>query len=230
MASNKKKERHMDLDEFDPNQFDISFSSSSDVSIAPSTRTKDEHREDKKLIDQLSGITALMKRIDNQLANKDRLLNSAANTPMKMNNLPLQFSQSKSPKKFATPDDAIEPGRGDRPKNVSPFEENPYPNDRDRPKNRTDGSRDPKDRSRHDRDDPRNKDDSADPRRSRDNSRDPKNRRDRSDDEDLPRRPKQGDPEEVRRRRRPRHPLQRRPPRKTQAGLPRSSRRRLQAT
>ena len=186
----------MDLDEFDPNQFDISFSSSSEVSVAASTRTKDEHREDKKLVDQLNGITALMKRIDNQLANKDRLLNSAANTPMKMNNLPLQFSQSKTPNKYGSPEDGKDSRRVDNPKNIGPFDPALHPDDQGRPKNRPDGSRDPKDRSRRDEDDPRNRDDMPDPRKARDNSRDAKNRRDRSDDEDPPRQRHRTDPDD----------------------------------
>jgi hypothetical protein len=68
--------RQADLDQFDPAQFDINFSSESDMSMVQSTRSRDDHREDKKMIDQLNSISDLMKRIDNQLALKDKLLRS----------------------------------------------------------------------------------------------------------------------------------------------------------
>ena len=69
--------RNPDLAEFDPGQFDINFSSESEKSMVASVKTKEDHKEDKKMIDQMDAIAALMKRIDSQLANKDKLLTSA---------------------------------------------------------------------------------------------------------------------------------------------------------
>lgn len=68
--------RQSDLDQFDPAQFDINFSSESDVSMAQSVRSTDKYKEDKKLVEQLGAIANLMKRIDNQLSMKDKLLAS----------------------------------------------------------------------------------------------------------------------------------------------------------
>jgi hypothetical protein len=72
----RSKQRAEELAQFDPSQFEANFSSESDVSMTQSVRSRDDHRADKALVDQLAAISDLMKRIDNQLALKDKLLKS----------------------------------------------------------------------------------------------------------------------------------------------------------
>ena len=94
-ALSKEAQRKSELDDFNPDQFDINFdSSSSREELPPSPQKhKEEHKEDKVLLDQLGAIANLMKRIDAQLANKDRLLNSTTTTPNRPNKASiLQFA------------------------------------------------------------------------------------------------------------------------------------------
>jgi hypothetical protein len=74
--SGVKKHQVSDLEAFDPAQFDVNFSSESDLSMAQSARSRDDKKDDKQMVDQLASIADLMKRIDNQLAQKDKLLRS----------------------------------------------------------------------------------------------------------------------------------------------------------
>lgn len=73
MSSTK---RQADLDQFDPEQFDVNFSSESDVSMSQSVRSTDKYKDDKKMVEQLSAISSLMKKLDDQLAMKKKLLDS----------------------------------------------------------------------------------------------------------------------------------------------------------
>ena len=73
MSSTK---RQADLDQFDPVQFDVNFSSESDVSMSQSVRSTDKYKDDKKMVEQLSAISSLMKKLDDQLAMKKKLLDS----------------------------------------------------------------------------------------------------------------------------------------------------------
>jgi thiamine monophosphate synthase len=81
MSANQK--RQADLDQFNPAQFDVTFSSESDVSMVQSVQSRDDHKADKKMIQQMQNISDLMRRIDTQLALKDKLLES----PVRLANL-----------------------------------------------------------------------------------------------------------------------------------------------
>jgi hypothetical protein len=66
-----------DLDEFDPCQFDINFSDESDKSMVMSVKEANPSKEeDKSMVKQLEAIANLMKRIETNLSNKDKVLGS----------------------------------------------------------------------------------------------------------------------------------------------------------
>lgn len=66
-----------DLDEFDPCQFDIDFSDESDKSMVLSVKEPNPAKaDDKSMVMQLEAIANLMKRIETNLSNKDKVLGS----------------------------------------------------------------------------------------------------------------------------------------------------------
>jgi hypothetical protein len=68
--------RPSELDQFDPGQFEINFSSESDVSMNQSSGSPSKYKEDQSMLLQLGAIANLMKKIDSQLAMKEKLLKS----------------------------------------------------------------------------------------------------------------------------------------------------------